>query len=215
MKHLSAGLWIVIALVASVSSADGLVLCVNKSGAVLALVECKPGTTQLNPAAVELVGPAGPQGATGPAGPAGGGAHAYQTVNTAVVSVMPTTPGTTIVAMTLPAGSYQLIAQGQFSLRPNMTPGGLVRFASAVCVFQPQTVDGILVTSPVASDVAGVLPILVSENRTVLHTELVTLSAPTQVSFNCSLLGEGNVDVVGAQLFAVQVADITPLVNGG
>jgi hypothetical protein len=71
MKHLGAGLLGVIALVIGASSADALVLCVNASGGVVALDQCKAGMTPLAPAAVGLVGPAGPAGPQGPAGPAG------------------------------------------------------------------------------------------------------------------------------------------------
>ena len=65
MKHLSAGLSVAIAILAGISSAEALVLCVNSSGSVTALPVCKPGWTQLDVAAAGLTGPAGPQGNPG------------------------------------------------------------------------------------------------------------------------------------------------------
>jgi hypothetical protein len=55
-------------------SVDAAVLCSNPSGSVFVRSQCNGNEQQLNPIALELVGPqgpAGPTGATGPAGPAG------------------------------------------------------------------------------------------------------------------------------------------------
>jgi hypothetical protein len=71
MKKLVSLLAAVVSLAIGITSAEALVLCVSPSGAVTALDQCKPGTTQLNVAATGLTGPVGPQGPAGPAGPQG------------------------------------------------------------------------------------------------------------------------------------------------
>ncbi len=53
------------------ASVDAAVLCANPSGSVFVRDACKASETQLNAAALGLVGRPGPPGPTGPAGPAG------------------------------------------------------------------------------------------------------------------------------------------------
>jgi hypothetical protein len=61
----------VLLLVGVSSYADALVLCANPSGSVVALDQCKPGMTQIDPVVLGLQGPTGPQGPAGPTGPPG------------------------------------------------------------------------------------------------------------------------------------------------
>jgi hypothetical protein len=115
MKNIHAGLLGVIALVASVSSAEALVLCVAPSGLLAVLKECRGGMKQIDPAAIGLVGPAGeqgpagPQGAEGPAGPAGP-SDAY--ANYGATDLQRIVEGTTqtVSSVTLPIGTYTLAA---------------------------------------------------------------------------------------------------------
>jgi len=71
MKHFSVGMLTLSVLVAGSGPTDALVLCANPSGAVVALDQCRPGMTPLDPLAVGLVGPTGPQGPAGPQGATG------------------------------------------------------------------------------------------------------------------------------------------------
>src|SRR5438552_1143818 len=106
----------VLLLVGASSSADALVLCVtNGSGIVVALDSCKAGQTQVAPASVGLQGPPGPQGPAGPAGSAGAtgpkgtagtmGSEVFFATN-ATVFVPQGPQFTTVIAKSLPAGTY-------------------------------------------------------------------------------------------------------------
>lgn len=107
MKHLVAGLLGLIASVIGASSADALVLCVNSSGGVVALDQCKAGMTPLAPAAVGLVGPAGPAGPQGPAGPAGAvGPAGANPVYYVAQGFQETIYLTEFIKLNLPAGTY-------------------------------------------------------------------------------------------------------------
>ena len=137
MKHLCAGLFVVIALVVGVPSAGALVLCANASGSVVALDVCKAGMTQLDPAAVGLVGPAGPQGSPGSTGPRGPSNGFVGDNFSAGFEPMPVSTGaaapTTILTLALPAGSY--VMHATVGLQADIPAGTLVPFANVQCSF--------------------------------------------------------------------------------
>jgi hypothetical protein len=65
------GVATLLAAVVAAASAYAAVLCSNPSGSVFVRTACKAHETQLDPAALGLVGPQGPSGPPGPAGPTG------------------------------------------------------------------------------------------------------------------------------------------------
>ena len=116
MKHFKVGLLSVIGLFAGVIGANAQVLCVTASGSVLALPECRPGTTQLDIAATGLqgpAGPAGPAGTAGPVGPAGpaGTANVYLTR----MDYFSENRITRFNSLDLPAGTYLVAAKGSMT----------------------------------------------------------------------------------------------------
>ncbi len=137
MNHLGAGLYVVIALVASVPPADALVLCANASGSVAALDVCKAGQTQLDPAAVGLVGPAGPQGKAGPTGPRGpSNGFVGDNFSAGFVAIPVNADAaapTRVLALALPAGSY--ILQSTVGLQADIAAGTLAPYVNVQCSF--------------------------------------------------------------------------------
>jgi hypothetical protein len=203
MKNIRAGLLGVIALVASASSAEALVLCVSPSGSIAALGKCRPGMTQLDPAAVGLVGPAGergpagPRGEQGPAGPAGaqgpagpaGLSNAY--TNYGAESYQRIAEGTTqtVSSVTLPVGTYTL------SATVSGVALGDARFMS--CYF-------------ISAGALQGRPALISfdDLKQPLIGEVSISIANTSVFLRCSAL-DGDFDALG-ELIATRVETITP-----
>ena len=206
MQRIHAGLLGGIALLASASSAEALVLCVNSSGALVVRDACRPGTKQLDPAAVGLVGPAGPQGPTGPAGPQGpqgpvGPAGAQGPAGPAGPSDAYTNYGPddfqriaegttqTVSSVTLPVGSYTLAA----------TVSGIAlgdaRFMS--CYF-------------ISFGTLSGNPALLSfdDAKMPLLGEVTITTDNTSVFLRCSAL-DGAFDVLG-EMIATRVGTITP-----
>ncbi len=113
MKTLGAAVVGAFLLVAGAAPADALVLCVNASGNVTALDQCKAGMTQLAPAAAGLVGPAGPTGAQGPAGPAGPvGPAGSNPVYFTALPYFETIFITQYIKLDLPAGTFLVTGKG-------------------------------------------------------------------------------------------------------
>jgi len=149
MKHLSVKLLVIAALsVVAVSTADALVLCVNPSGSVTAVDTCKPGWTQLAPAAAGLQGPPGPRGPAGPAGPTGpqgpagpqgqpgGGSSDAFFVRESFTRVFADgLEAAVVVSKLLPAGNYILHAKINLV---NSNTGGPRRVE---CAFSPPVID--------------------------------------------------------------------------
>jgi len=203
MKKIHAELLGVVALLATTSTAEALVLCVNPSGAIVVRESCRPGTTQLDPAAVGLVGPAGPQGEAGPAGPQGepGPAGAQGPAGPAGPSDAYTNYGPddfqriaegttqTVSSVTLPVGSYTLAA----------TVSGIAlgdaRFMS--CYF-------------ISFGTLSGNPALLSfdDAKMPLLGEVTITTDNTSVFLRCSAL-DGAFDVLG-EMIATRVGTITP-----
>lgn len=203
MRIIHAGLLGGVALLASASPAEALVLCVNSSGSVVVRDTCRPGTTQLDPAAVGLVGPAGPQGPAGPAGPQGptglagpqgatgpaGPSNAY--TNFGATSLQRIASGTTqtVSSVTLPAGTYTLAA----TVSGNAL--GDARFMS--CYFiSAGALDG--------------RPALISfdDAKQPLIGQVTISTDNTSVFLRCSAL-DGDFDALG-EMIATRVGTITP-----
>src|SRR4051812_32539193 len=70
MKRLSP-LALIVVLLAVAAPVGAEVLCASPSGGLSVRTQCKNNETQINPAALGLVGPQGPQGPAGPQGPQG------------------------------------------------------------------------------------------------------------------------------------------------
>jgi len=203
MKTIHAGLLGMIVLVASVSSAEALVLCASKSGSVAVLEKCRAGMTQIDPAAVGLVGPAGEQGPAGPAGeqgpagppgaqgPAGpaGPSNAYTNYGAADLQRIAQGTTQTVSSVTLPAGTYTLAAT------VSGVALGDARFMS--CYFIS------------AGSLKG-RPALISfdDLKQPLIGEVTTSIDNTSVFVRCSAL-DGDFDAHG-ELIATRVGAITP-----
>lgn len=203
MKKMHAGLLGGIALVASASSAEALVLCINSSGSVVVRDTCKQGLMQLDPAAVGLIGPAGPQGPTGPTGgqgptgPAGaqgptgpaGPSNAY--TNYGATSLQRIAGGTTqtVSSVTLPAGTYTLSA----TVSGNAL--GDARFMS--CYF-------------ISAGALNGRPALISfdDAKQPLIGEVTISNTNTSVFLRCSAL-DGDFDALG-EMIATRIGTITP-----
>ncbi len=203
MNNIHAGLLGVIALVASASPAEALVLCANKSGSVVVLENCKAGMTQIDPAAVGLVGPAGEQGPAGPAGvqgpagppgaqgPAGpaGPSNAY--TNYGATDFQRIAEGTTqtVSSVTLPVGTYTLAAT------VSGVALGDARFMS--CYF-------------ISAGSLNGRPALISfdDLKQPLIGEVTISIDNTSVFLRCSAL-DGDFDALG-ELIATRVGTITP-----
>ncbi len=203
MKNIHAGLLGVVALVASASSAEALVLCANKSGSVAVLEKCRAGMTQIDPTAVGLVGPAGEQGPAGPAGeqgPAGppgapgpvgpaGPSNAYANYGAADYQRIVSGTTQTVSSVTLPVGTYTLAAT------VSGVALGDARFMS--CYFIS------------AGSLKG-RPALISfdDLKQPLIGEVTTSIDGTSVFLRCSSL-DGDFDALG-ELIATRVGTITP-----
>ena len=203
MKRIHVGLLGGLAMVASAPSAEALVLCVNSSGSVAVLEQCKSGMVQLDPAAVGLVGPAGPQGPTGPAGPQGptgpagpqgptgpaGPSNAY--TNYGATSWQRIANGTTqtVSSVTLPAGTYTLAA----TVSGNAL--GDARFMSCYFV-SAGTLYG------------NAALISYEDHKEPLIGQVAIANNNTSVFLRCSAL-DGDFDALG-EMIATRVATITP-----
>jgi hypothetical protein len=137
------------------------------------------------------VGPTGPQGAVGPTGPLGpaGSTDAY--ANYGATSFQRIEQGTTqtVASVTLPAGSYTLVAT------VTGIPSGNARFAS--CYF-------------ISAGAVQGHPALLSydDYKQPLIGEVLTTLAATAVFLRCTAL-DGPFDVIGS-LIATRVGAITP-----
>lgn len=194
MKTLHAGLLGGIALVASASSAEALVLCVNSSGSVVVRDTCKQGLMQLDPAAVGLVGPTGPQGPTGLAGaqgPTGPAGPSIAYANYGATSLQRIGGGLTqtVSSVTLPAGTYTL------SATVTGIALGDARFMS--CYF-------------VSAGALDGRPALISfeDNKLPLIGEVTISNDNTSVFLRCSAL-DGDFDALG-EIIATRIGTITP-----
>ena len=205
MKHLRAWLLVPIALAAGVSSADALVLCVNASGSVVALEKCKAGMTQLDPAALGLVGPAGAQGPAGPAGPRGpsNGFVADNSSSPFVpipVSANANAP-TPIMSLALPIGSY--IVQATVGLQADIALGTLDPFANVQC----SLADG---AGPFGATFRTQIGGSTDNSASIPLLAAVSLVAADTVTVACFTDNPGIAVVTGAStVTAVQVGTLT------
>ena len=203
MNNIHAGLLGVIALLASASSAEALVLCVNANGTVAALEKCRAGMRQIDPAAVGLVGPAGeqgpagPQGEPGPAGPPGaqgpagpaGPSNAYTNYGATDYQRIASGTTQTVSSITLPAGTYTLAAT------VSGVALGDARFMS--CYF-------------ISAGTLNGRPALISYDdlKQPLIGEVTVSIENTSVFLRCSAL-DGDFDALG-EMIATRVGAITP-----
>jgi hypothetical protein len=201
MKHFSGGLLVVvIALVVGVSTADALVLCANASGSVVALERCKAGMTQLDPAAVGLVGPPGaqgPGGATGTRGPSDAFVGDNFSTGGAPVALSANAGSpTTILALALPAGSY--VVQAVVGLHADIVGGTLVPFSNIQCSFADSS-------GPFGADSRTLIGGSTQSAASVPLLAALTLGAPNTVSVVCSTDGALEVFTRASTVTAVQV----------
>ena len=215
MQRIHAGLLGGVALLASASSAEALVLCVNSSGSVVVRDACRPGTTRLDPAAVGLVGPAGPQGPTGPAGPQGAqgpaGPAGAQGPAGPAGPPGPTGPaGPSVAYANYGATGFQRIASGTTQTVSSVTlPVGTYTLAATVS--GNALGDARFMSCYFIS--AGVLegrPALISfdDAKQPLIGQVTVSSDNTSVFLRCSAL-DGDFDALG-EMIATRIGTITP-----
>lgn len=126
--------WFVLALIGGAVVANGSaleadVLCVSASGALNIAAQCRPGTKQVNPLALGLVGPPGPAGPAGQPGPIGPtGPQGDPGAGSAYLGLKALTPGlnrfedyTPVVTLDLPAGTY--LVRGGGVVTSDLGPG--------------------------------------------------------------------------------------------
>lgn len=212
MKRVHAGLLGGVALLASASSAEALVLCVNPSGTVVVRETCRPGTAQLDPAAVGLVGPAGPTGPTGPAGPQGptGPAGAQGPAGPAGPQGPTGAAGPSVAYANYGATELQRIAEGTTQTVSSVTlPVGTYTLAA--------TVSGIALGDARFMSCyfisAGALegrPALISfdDGKLPLVGQVTVSIENTAVFLRCSPL-DGDFDALG-EMIATRIGTITP-----
>jgi hypothetical protein len=185
------------------------VLCASASGSLTIAAQCKPGTTQVNPAALGLVGPAGPAGPAGPTGPTGPagptgpqGAPGEPGAGSGHLGLKSLTEGlrrfedyTPVVTLDLPAGTY--LVRGGGLVTSDLGPGtsGL----SVDCVLAG---NGVPFVSGGFKDYYG---------ATSAHTSLsgrTTLDAPGTITMECShsAFSDSVVNAVNFELVAQSVA---------
>jgi hypothetical protein len=205
MSHLSIWLLVPVALAAGVSSAEALVLCANASGSVVALDQCKPGTTQLDPAALGLVGPAGAQGPAGPAG-ARGPSNGFAADNFSAgfvpvaVSADANAP-TSIVTLALPIGSY--VIQAAVGLQARIALGTLVPFANVQCSFADSA-------GPVGANFRAQIGGSTDNSASIPLLAAVSLAAADTVAVACFTDNGGiTVDTGESAIAAIQVGTLT------
>ena len=186
MKHLTTGLLVVIALVAGISSADALVLCVNPSGSMVALDRCKAGMTQLDPTAIGLVVPS--KGFVGDNSSEGS------------VVVSATAP-TLIMELSLPVGSY--IMQATVGLYADIAIGTLVPFTNVQCSFAKGGV-------PLGTESRTLVGGSTHSSVSVPLLAAVNLETPDTVTVACSKDSGGiEVSTRASAVTAIQVGTLT------
>jgi hypothetical protein len=205
MKYLGNSLLFLFALVAGVSSADALVLCANASGSVVALAACKPGMTQLDPAALGLVGPAGAQGPAGPAGPRGpSNGLAADNFSSGLVPVPVSTSGgapTMVLALALPTGNF--LVQAAIGLHADIALGTLNPFANVQCSFA----DG---AGPFGATIRTQVGGSTDNSASIPLLAAVSLAAPDTVTVACFNDNAGIAVVTGeSAVTAIQVGTLT------
>lgn len=212
MKRVHAEVLSVVALLASASSAEALVLCVNPNGTIIARETCRPGTTQLDPAAVGLVGPAGPQGEPGPAGPQGapGPAGPQGEAGPAGPQGAPGPAGPSEAFANYGPESFQRIAGGTTQTVSSVTlPVGnytLAATVSGVALGDARFMSCYFISFGTLSGNPALLSF--DDAKMPLLGQVTISTHNTSVFLRCSAL-DGDFDVLG-EMIATRVETITP-----